>query len=84
MTEDMLIAGLADLESQLKAGNVNAEKLAAQVRGLGEAILAAKPPSVEVSVQPATVPTFDWEHDHIYDGMGRCVKTRSYRVTKGI
>lgn len=79
MTEDMLITGLADLESQLKAGNVNAEKLIAQVRDLSSAIQAQRPPEVQVTVQPAPVPSTDWEHVHYYDGMGRCIRTTSTR-----
>lgn len=106
MIEGDLIGGLADIEEQLRAGNVGQQKLAESLLLILQAIRSMPPPqvtfneapeppepaanvSVPVTVQPAAVtvlqapaPEFDWEHTHIYDEIGRMVRTVSKRVNR--
>lgn len=63
--------------------------LRAMARAKATASAPASPPrgdgtpvvNVPVTVQAAPVPTFDWEHTHIYDG-ARLVRTISRRVPR--
>lgn len=93
-TDLTLASGLADLEAEIKAGRLSLrEALGELVKALRaqpavevaapSVQVAAPAVSVPVTVQPA--PPIAWdaiEHTHIYDDVGRIVKTISRRVAK--
>lgn len=44
--------------------------------------VAAPDVHVPITVMPAPLATYDWEHHHYYDELGRLVKTVSLRVNR--
>lgn len=91
-------SALADIDATLQSGNANADAIISKLGELIDALRMDKAPHItvqapeinipaaQVQVMPAPhappQPMDDWEHVHIYDERGRCIKTLSTRVAR--